>query len=230
MRMAVFAIGGMGREVAPLAEAQARCGCRRDSPDDIVFVDDDPTRPAICNGLAVIGFDELVSPAHRDREVVVAVGNGRVRESIESRCLGAGLRIGSVVAPTARILHGNEIAAGAVICDFATVTCNVRIGRSFQANFHAHVAHDCVIGDFVTFGPQACSNGNVVIGDYAYIGAGAVLIQGRSEAPLRIGEGAVVGMGAVVTKAVEAFTVVVGNPARPIRKLAIAGTAPPTGA
>jgi acetyltransferase-like isoleucine patch superfamily enzyme len=61
-------------------------------------------------------------------------------------------------------------------------------------------------------------NGNVVVEDCAYIGAGAVIKQGRPGAPLIIGRGAVVGMGAVVTKSVPAGVTVVGNPARPLIK------------
>ena len=60
--------------------------------------------------------------------------------------------------------------------------------------------------------------GNVHIRNYAYIGAGAVIKQGMPDRPLVIGEGAVVGMGAVVTKDVAPYELVVGNPARPLKK------------
>ncbi len=49
----------------------------------------------------------------------------------------------------------------------------------------------------------------VIIEDYAWIGTGAMILPG-----VKIGRGAVVGARAVVSKSVEAGTVVVGNPAK----------------
>ena len=75
-----------------------------------------------------------------------------------------------------------------------------------------------MVGDFVTFAPGVHCNGNVVVEDHAYIGTGAILKQGQPGQPLVIGRGAVVGMGAVVTKSVAPGATVVGNPARPLQK------------
>ena len=75
-----------------------------------------------------------------------------------------------------------------------------------------------MIGDLVTFAPGVKCNGNVTIEDHAYIGTGAIIKQGTPDRPIVIGEGAIVGMGAVVTKSVAAGSVVVGNPAKPLRK------------
>lgn len=53
----------------------------------------------------------------------------------------------------------------------------------------------------------------VVIEDYVFIGPRAIILPG-----VKIGKGAVVGAGAVVTKNVEEFTIVGGVPAKPIKE------------
>lgn len=65
--------------------------------------------------------------------------------------------------------------------------------------------HDLADRDFRAVGAP------VQIGDYVFIGTGAIVLPG-----VTIGEGAAVAAGAVVTKDVESFTIVGGVPARPI--------------
>jgi len=59
--------------------------------------------------------------------------------------------------------------------------------------------------------PGANVSGNVVLEDDVTVGSGAVVLQG-----LRVGAGAFVGAGAVVTHDVAPGAVVVGSPARPL--------------
>ncbi|WP_413992259.1 chloramphenicol acetyltransferase [Labrys okinawensis] len=54
---------------------------------------------------------------------------------------------------------------------------------------------------------------HVHIGHDVWIGHGAIVLPGRN-----IGTGAVVAAGAIVTKDVAAYTIVAGNPARPVRQ------------
>jgi acetyltransferase-like isoleucine patch superfamily enzyme len=55
--------------------------------------------------------------------------------------------------------------------------------------------------------------GDVIIGDRVWIAYRAIILPG-----VTIGEGAIVGAGSVVTKDVEAYTIVAGNPAKFIKK------------
>lgn len=53
---------------------------------------------------------------------------------------------------------------------------------------------------------------DVIIGDYAWIGARAIILKG-----VKVGKYAVVGAGAVITKDIEPYAIAVGNPARVVK-------------
>ena len=55
--------------------------------------------------------------------------------------------------------------------------------------------------------------GDTVIGNDVWIGTEAIVMPG-----IRIGHGAIIGTRALVTRDVEPYTIVGGNPAKPIRK------------
>jgi sugar O-acyltransferase (sialic acid O-acetyltransferase NeuD family) len=212
---AVYGASGYGREVMPVARAQlVKVGVPRNR---LVFIDDSP-KERIVNGHAVMTYAEFLEVPASKRHAVLAIANSEVRQRLAEECEGAGILPWTVVADNALMLDEVTLGAGSILSPFAMVTSNARIGRHFHANIYSYVAHDCVIGDFVTFAPSVQCNGNVVIEDHAYIGTAAVLKQGQPGAPLVIGKGAVVGMGAVVTKSVAAGITVVGNPARPLQR------------
>ena len=73
-----------------------------------------------------------------------------------------------------------------------------------------HVFHDTTR----PISQQGITTQGIVIEDGAWIGGGAIILDG-----VHTGRNAVVGAGAVVTKDVPAFTVAVGNPARLVRDL-----------
>jgi sugar O-acyltransferase (sialic acid O-acetyltransferase NeuD family) len=187
--------------------------------DAVVFVSDvEHEVRTVVNGVQVVSFDELLSTANRDRKVILSLGSSSGRRKLAEKCQQERLSFASIAATTHRRFGNVTIGEGAVFSDFTLCTTDVSVGRHFQCNMYSYVAHDCVIGDFVTFGPRVNCNGNIVIEDDVYIGSGAVLRNGSNDRPLRIGRGAVVGMGAIVTKDVDPFTTVVGNPARPLVK------------
>jgi sugar O-acyltransferase (sialic acid O-acetyltransferase NeuD family) len=213
-QVAVFGASGYGREVMPLARQQWQV---YGEPYELVFVDDSP-HAAECNGHPLMTYADWLACHASGRFINIAIANSSVRQKLAERCAADGVQFFEVRAANVVQLDDVELGEGAVLSPFVTLTSNVRIGKHFHANLYCYVAHDCVIGDFVTFAPGVMCNGNVVVEDHAYIGTGAVIKQGLPGSPLVIGRGAVVGMGAVVTKSVPAGATVVGNPARPMNK------------
>lgn len=207
----VYGASGCGRGVMPLAREQLR----RQGVDTnrLVFIDDSADAAAV-NGHRVLSFEDFVRWPADTRHAVLAVADAAIRQRLATKCESRNVRPWSVTAANVVVMDDVQVGEGAILCPFVTLTSNIRIGSHFHANLYSYVEHDCVIGDFVTFAPGVQCNGNVVIEDHAYLGAGAVIKQGRPGAPRVIGRGAVIGMGAVVTRDVPAGSTVVGNPAR----------------
>ena len=177
----------------------------------IVFVDQEAA-PAV-NGVCVMGEAAFLADDAL-RYFNLGVANGTVRRKLAEKAIAAGATPVTLIAPTAQVLAASQIGEGSILCPNTIVTVNVEIGRFVHLNLFSYIEHDCRIGDFVTFAPGVKCNGAVEIGDGAYLGSGAMLRQGKPGHPLRIGAGAVVGMGAVVIGDVAPGETVVGNPAR----------------
>lgn len=199
----VFGAGGCGRGILPLVREQY--------PDaEAVFVGDQPVATRV-NGHRVFSFEDFA--LQPDAAIVIAVAAPDVRRRLVARCEEANVGFYSVRAANTVEMDDVVIGEGALLSPFTTLTSNIRIGRHFHCNLYSYVEHDARIGDFVTFAPAVRCNGNVTIGDGAYIGSNAVIRQG-----ITIGAEATVGMGAVVVRDVAPGETVIGNPARPMRK------------
>jgi sugar O-acyltransferase (sialic acid O-acetyltransferase NeuD family) len=210
--LGIYGAGGFAREVMPVARE-----CNIADNANIYFVETTPT-VAIVNGINVLSEDDFLSFSCERRCFNVAIADSKARENIALRCINRGARPVSLKAANSVCYDNNMIDGGAILCAFTIITSNVTIGKFFHANCYSYVAHDCIIGDYVTFAPDVHCNGNVHIGSHAYIGTGAMIHNGTLAKPLTIGAGAIVGMGAVVTKDVPPHTTVIGNPARVMEK------------
>ena len=201
----IYGASGFGKEVLPLAKEQFG------SKSKIVFVDDGDV-PNELLGCDILNFEQFVN-LEGQKKVTIAIANSKIREKLTLKCLENGVETFDVKASNVVVLENVKMGVGSILCPFVTLTSDITIGKSFQANIYSYVAHDCVIGDYVTFAPAVKCNGNVHIGDHAYIGTGAIIHQGKSNKPLKIGKGAVIAAGAVVTKSVPDGMTVFGSPA-----------------
>ena len=128
-------------------------------------------------------------------------------------------------------LYGCKIDDGTKIGTFVEIQKGASIGKNCKVSSHTficegvHIGDGCFIGHGVLFindkNPRAVNpDGSMqtdddwelletIVEDNVSIGSGAVIMGG-----IRIGKGALIGAGAVVTKDVETNTTVAGVPAR----------------
>lgn len=211
----IYGASGFGREVMPVLREQLR---QQGIPEDrLVFLDDNPPA-SMLNGRRVMAYAEYIDTPARNHYIALAIATSSVRSLLAVKCATNGVKFISVRSSHAVVLDDVILGEGAILTSFVTLTSNIRIGDHFHANIYSYVAHDCVIGDFVTFAPAVKCNGNVVIEDHVYIGTGAIIRQGKPGKPLRIGKSAVIAAGAVVTRNVPEGVTVFGNPAAILSK------------
>lgn len=213
MLIGVYGASGFGKEVMPLVRQQFPILAK----ENFIFIDDGKAGTHL-NGYSVLTYTDFIKQPISNKLVTIAIANSSVREKLVTQLNQDNIQHLSIQASNTVVLDEVEIGEGSLLCPFTCLTSNIKIGKFFHANIYSYVAHDCVIGDYVTFAPGVKCNGNIHIEDHAYIGTGAIIKQGTPDKPLVIGKGAVIGMGAVVTKSVPAGVTVVGNPARILEK------------
>jgi len=212
----LFGSGGFAREVMPLVRPTLLAHFSDAHDIEIYFIEVEPKAPLI-NGYRTLSEEQFFNLS-AEKYFNLAISDSKIRERLAIECKSKDCKPLALHAANAVIYDNNTIGEGAILCTGSVITSNIKIGAYFHHNITSYVAHDCVIGDYVTFARNVSCSGNVHIGNHAYVGTGAMIKQGKNKIPLTIGEGAVIGMGAVVTKSVGPHTTVVGNPARPLEK------------
>lgn len=181
------------KDIAKLANVDVPC-----------MIDDNPLVTELA-GLPVVHSFEGLSP------IIVTIGDCQIRRKIVNK-LGKRVYMSlvhprAILADTVNLGYGTVVMAGAILNPYATV------GDHCIINTGASIDHDCKIHDFVHVSPGCTLCGEVEVGEGTWVGAGATVKQG-----VHIGKNSFIGAGSVVIKDVPDGMVVVGVPARILRK------------
>ncbi len=209
----IIGASGFGREVAWLVE---RINNKRNTWTLKGFLDDDETiQNDSINGYPVLGKTDQVKN-YPNTYFVCAVGESKTREKIIERMkmINPSIKFGTIIDPSVVMSEFVSIGEGTIICAHTIITVNITIGNHVIINLDCTIGHDAIIEDFVTMYPSVNLSGNTRICRCSEMGTGMQIIQVKT-----IGEGSVIGAGAVVVDNIPSKCMAVGSPAKVIREL-----------
>ncbi len=120
----------------------------------------------------------------------------------------------SIISPYAYIARSAKIGHGSIALVGSVIAAEASIGNHVMVLQNTIINHNTIVEDFVSLAAGVSIAGDCYIKQGAYIGTNACIRGG-----ITIGEYALIGMGAVVTKDVKPGATVVGNPAKILHKI-----------
>lgn len=215
---------GAGGHAQVVADALLRMEQTSAETALVGYVDDNPLLIGqYFLGLPVLGGTATLGALPHDG-VVIGIGDNRVRQRFFQSLRRQGENLVTVRHPSTVVAADVTVGDGSVIFGGVVVNTGSNVGADVILNTACSVDHHNIIGDHVHIAPGVHLGGDVSIGEGAFIGIGATVMPQRT-----VGEWSVVGAGAVVTKNVPPYSVVVGAPARVIRELTPNDNKPPAG-
>lgn len=207
--------GGSGQSFA------AAQGVLDDAPGEYrieAFIDDFAPDGAASYGGAPVRRPEAIPELIGRIPCLIAVGRPSARRALAAKIPTLGGRFAHLYTKPRPGLTHVSVGEGTMLSARSYFGPMTRIGAHAMVLTLCSIGHDVVIGDYCVICPSATVSGYVTLEEEVFIGAGAIVVEGRAEKPLTIGRGAYVAAGAVVTKSVPPGGKVAGNPARPLRE------------
>lgn len=207
----IYGAGALGIEASFLVREKfySRLKYRK-----ILLIDDDIEDQRITVGTTVLSKQDFLNLNPRKFDFVVAIANPgeRKRIALEMEALG-GIAI-NILSIYRNKIGDVNIGKGNIIFPGCTMSNATSIENFVIINSNTYVGHDCEIGSYVTISPGVTICGNVKILDEVFVGAGAVIKQGKRNAKVTLSSNSFIGLGSVVLNDIDPGVTVVGNPAK----------------
>jgi sugar O-acyltransferase (sialic acid O-acetyltransferase NeuD family) len=210
-RIAIVGAGGMAREVASAIQ-----WINREKPkfefvgylvSDLSKLSERDSREAVLGD-----FEWMEKHRHAVDAFAIGIGTPSVRVRLSQQLSDAfpDIQWPVIVHPSAIVDYDSaKLGEGTFVGARCVSTVNLELKPFALCNFGTTLGHETRIGRGSVVNPGANISGGVVVEDEVLIGTGAQILQ-----YLRVGSGATVGAGAVVTRDIPKKTTVVGIPAR----------------
>ena len=169
-------------------------------------------------GIPVLGDDSLLPELYK-RGIRYAfiglgtVGDTRPRRQLYEKTRRQGFQVVPAIHPQAVVAQSVKIGHGPTIMAGVVINAAAQLGDNVIVNTGAIVEHDCMVGNHVHIATGARLASSVHVGEGTHIGLGSSIHQ-----RIHIGRNAIIGAGAVVVDDVPDNVVVVGIPARILKK------------
>lgn len=210
--IAVFGVGGFGREVLSLIQ---NINASKPLYNIIGFFDDGHEKGEMINGYPVLGKTEDLNCWPTEIGIAISIGNPVVKKNLIAKIHNPKVEYPTLIHPNVVLGAPDliKIGKGCIICAGNIITTNATIGDFVILNLDCTVGHDTIIGDYGSYMPACNISGEVLLGEGVYCGTGVKIIN-----QVAIGEYATIGAGAVITKPIPGHCTAVGVPAKVIKQ------------
>lgn len=132
-----------------------------------------------------LGTDEVLQHLYTQGIHYAAIcigylGRGSAREKLYQSLKDIGYTLPVIIDPSAIISPSVEIGEGTFVGKRAVINVEAKVGKMVIVNTMALIEHECIVSDFAHVAVSAVLCGKVNVGEAAFIGANATVIQGKT--------------------------------------------------
>lgn len=152
-------------------------------------------------------LDSLIKREKGPVMLISAVGDISLRRRWHSE-FGSSFEFATIIDPSAIIAPNANIGKDVIVHAFSTISTNTEVQDSTYISWNCLIAHDVSIGKFTQISPGTKVTGRCRIGNFCRLGTNSSILP-----DVMIGDGAIIGAGAVVSRNIPENVMAAGVPA-----------------